>query len=493
MARSLRNSKVDDFEPKRKNPIGLLDDSNLDSDLKTLLIGNKSTGIELSDTNTRINTDLNVEKLVGYEIRGTKSIYLDESATLILNNNSESVFAGNTYIKATDTTTESVLDVYVGNTQKLEFVNYTGLGNDYIEVHDSDLKIDSDKKLYFGAAEYITVDAGSDDMLFSIGGSTVFELEGDGQIKLKNNTTVDATTDDIIDFSTDLSATNLIVSATDKVLLDGASGHTYLAESADDILDIYVGGVLGLQISELTTRLIIPATWGLYFDGGTHTFIEETSADILDFKAGNVNLLKLNGNTSVSSFTGTLKIAEQADAASDTAGYGQIWVDTATPNELAFTDDAGTDIIGIGKYHYETKFIGYYANGTTAYLPMTGYVIEGTTSTSRNEFQGFCAPYNCTIEKVTYRSEALQGPGDISFRVLEADDGTEIPGTTIFRKETTVAIADDTYQELDMTSPTTGSDYSPLTKGKCYQFYLATPATGYDTNVTIVFKWDITS
>jgi len=36
-------------------------------------------------------------------------------------------------------------------------------------------------------------------------------------------------------------------------------------------------------------------------------------------------------------------IVESADAAADTAGEGQIWVDTATPNRLMFTDDAGTD------------------------------------------------------------------------------------------------------------------------------------------------------
>ena len=45
----------------------------------------------------------------------------------------------------------------------------------------------------------------------------------------------------------------------------------------------------------------------------------------------------------VLTLTGTLKIAEQADAESDTAGQGQLWVDTATPNVLKFTDDAGTD------------------------------------------------------------------------------------------------------------------------------------------------------
>ena len=40
---------------------------------------------------------------------------------------------------------------------------------------------------------------------------------------------------------------------------------------------------------------------------------------------------------------GTLKMTEQANAEADTAGAGQICVDTATPNRFMFTDDAGTD------------------------------------------------------------------------------------------------------------------------------------------------------
>ena len=39
----------------------------------------------------------------------------------------------------------------------------------------------------------------------------------------------------------------------------------------------------------------------------------------------------------------SLYIGEQADADGDVAGLGQLWVNTATPNELWFTDDAGTD------------------------------------------------------------------------------------------------------------------------------------------------------
>jgi len=35
---------------------------------------------------------------------------------------------------------------------------------------------------------------------------------------------------------------------------------------------------------------------------------------------------------------------EKAAADADTAAYGQLWVKTATPNELYFTDDAGNDV-----------------------------------------------------------------------------------------------------------------------------------------------------
>jgi len=40
---------------------------------------------------------------------------------------------------------------------------------------------------------------------------------------------------------------------------------------------------------------------------------------------------------------GTMSLKEQAAANADTADYGQIWVGNTTPNELWFTDDAGTD------------------------------------------------------------------------------------------------------------------------------------------------------
>lgn len=41
---------------------------------------------------------------------------------------------------------------------------------------------------------------------------------------------------------------------------------------------------------------------------------------------------------------GAITLKEQAAADNDTAAYGQIWCKTVTPNQLWFTDDAGTDL-----------------------------------------------------------------------------------------------------------------------------------------------------
>ena len=58
---------------------------------------------------------------------------------------------------------------------------------------------------------------------------------------------------------------------------------------------------------------------------------------------------KLAATSGSFAIDGTLSLKEQADAEADVAGEGQIWVNTATPNELYFTDDAGTDYDISGK------------------------------------------------------------------------------------------------------------------------------------------------
>ena len=70
----------------------------------------------------------------------------------------------------------------------------------------------------------------------------------------------------------------------------------------------------------------------------------------LHFHVNNSERLTIynNGNAS---FTGTITthngshyVKEKANAEGDSAGFGQIWVKNASPNELYFTNDAGNDI-----------------------------------------------------------------------------------------------------------------------------------------------------
>ena len=89
---------------------------------------------------------------------------------------------------------------------------------------------------------------------------------------------------------------------------------------------------MGSLVAELAEKLS-SATNSLDFD--EQTLYINTST----------NKVAIGTNAPVTDLTidGTLTLKEQADADADTAAYGQIWVNTATPNQLYFTDDAGYD------------------------------------------------------------------------------------------------------------------------------------------------------
>jgi len=100
---------------------------------------------------------------------------------------------------------------------------------------------------------------------------------------------------------------------------------------------------MGSLVAELAEKLS-SATNSLDFD--EQTLYINTST----------NKVAIGTNAPVTDLTieGPITIKEQADADADTAAYGQIWVNTATPNELWFTDDTGKDqkvVVGRGVYN----------------------------------------------------------------------------------------------------------------------------------------------
>ena len=94
---------------------------------------------------------------------------------------------------------------------------------------------------------------------------------------------------------------------------------------------------IGINLDVNAAGLGITTTTGLDIDvvgatSGTHTAVG------LDVAVGSADT-----NYAAKFAGGGIMIKEQADADTDIAAYGQLWVNTATPNQLYFTDDAGTD------------------------------------------------------------------------------------------------------------------------------------------------------
>jgi len=141
---------------------------------------------------------------------------------------------------------------------------------------------------------------------------------------------------------------------------------------------------------------------------------------------------------------------------------------------------------------YDIQRVGY--NSTTAsasFLPLNGYIIERTSTTSNNEFIAFVAPYNGTLEKIMWRSEIAQS-GTFRNLLYESSDGTEVPGAGHGRWDVAVDVADDTTVEFDFTTGAT-SGTNVLTKGRIYAISIDPISAPYDVNATVVFKWDVTT
>ena len=102
---------------------------------------------------------------------------------------------------------------------------------------------------------------------------------------------------------------------------------------------------IGIDLDVTSAGLGVTTTTGLDIDvvgatSGTHTAVG------LDVTVGSADV-----NYAAKFSGGGIMIKEQANADTDIAAYGQLWVKSTTPNTLQFTDDAGTDqaLASIGK------------------------------------------------------------------------------------------------------------------------------------------------
>ena len=96
----------------------------------------------------------------------------------------------------------------------------------------------------------------------------------------------------------------------------------------------------------------MPSFNSKFSGGGGAVRATTITADDLEVDSGTLSIDETNNRVGIGLTTpktaltveGPVTLKEQANADGDTAAYGQLWVKTATPNELHFTTDAGDDI-----------------------------------------------------------------------------------------------------------------------------------------------------
>ena len=212
--------------------------TNLDQHLKPLKIGDKTTPIELSDTEFRVNEKATMEKAV--EVKGDLDITGDDSSL---------VFNKNVSLEARSN--EDYLQVNAKNILLQASTNYTDSSAGLFLAADSGF----DAHISFMEAGSTNWSIGNDG---GEGTSTLSFVTG---AVLGTNEQMSLNANGLLEVAGDIvSGDDISMSATGKLRLDGLLGHTYIHEASADDLEIVVGGDTMATFDEANDRITMAAT-----------------------------------------------------------------------------------------------------------------------------------------------------------------------------------------------------------------------------------------
>ena len=246
------------FEPNRKNPIMLGDDSQLGSELKPIKIGGKTSILELSETSLRISGDI-------HDIHTSEDFLIKTDGNLSFDSNGgifEFVGAGDALL--TWNSTGSMTFVPIIDKDDSVTFNVTNGGNLKITANDDDdtlahILIEPDGHIGFTSQRqgYFYF---SQESNYGGGGGAGYAAN-----YLR------------IHVAEDTGATEFLTTDADAQV-----GHMTFKPDGNLILDPDSG------------KTLIAATNALYFDGGSDTYIYEASADALRIAVGGDIMMQLS-------------------------------------------------------------------------------------------------------------------------------------------------------------------------------------------------------
>ena len=128
------------------------------------------------------------------------------------------------------------------------------------------------------------------------GGSITGDLTVEGDLTIQGSST-SSNYDEVIDGHVQVTSTN-------KLKFGGSTStdsDSYILESSADVLDVYVGAVKLLSMTEAgggaSDKVSIPALTPLYLDGGGNSYIAETAGDTVKIVTGGSNSLTVTAST----------------------------------------------------------------------------------------------------------------------------------------------------------------------------------------------------
>ena len=182
------------------------------------------------------------------------------------------------------------------------------------------------------------------------GGTITGDLTVEGDLTIQGSST-SSNYDEVIDGHVQVTSTN-------KLKFGGSTStdsDTYLLESSADVLDVYVGAVKMLSMTEAgggaSDKVSIPALTPLYLDGGGNSYIAETAGDTVRIVTGGSNSLTVTAATTT--VLGDLVISgDDLSMATNTSGAALI-ADGTNFNPVVISGDisigtTGTAAIGSG-------------------------------------------------------------------------------------------------------------------------------------------------
>ena len=395
------------FETKKKNLISLLNDSPVDRELKAIKVGNKITIVELSETELKVRGTINADAI---NVNGSPVQTGTGSSVSALNDLSDVTYSsGDLTISSLDKLiTSGDLTFEIGGDAQANLSGgdwrwfYQAGGGPYEMVS---IGYEASVGCYLKMAHILD----PDDDFFKISHSA-----SDRQ------TTISTDSDDA---GGNTSHLNFDIKG--NIDFDPASG--FVGFSKDDTQFIQ----LDMNTTD-TAKFQTSTDYDLGFEAqGTGVINFESGGDILlDANSGRIFF---NQGITSNAFVrgGSFNQKEQSSAHSDSGGYGQLWVKNDTPNNLYFTNDAGTDIpitnngvIANQKFFLTSSF--FHGSTNAEFIPIGGgstFEQPSLVDTSVDD-TNFIVPYDLKINtiyaNIVKLSSSTVNPGNTSFKLYKA-------------------------------------------------------------------------